>query len=335
MAVAVLSAVLALLSCDSEPSSPVAPAGQAVPERTGRDSVDAERAFEDLRDLVAIGPRTAGSPGAAAARELIRSRLVQAGWPVREHGFEAQPPTGPPVPMVNLIASLNPLGAVGSGSEKMQPGRILLGTHYDTKRIPGFVGANDGASGVAVLLEVARVLTRERPRRPVSLLFFDGEEAFGPSITVRDGLYGSRALAAEMRQSGELERVSAFLLVDMVGDRDLNLVRDLTSDPELYRELAEEARALGLSEVLESGVPLALVDDHSPFQDAGLERVLAFLDFQFGAREGQRSSPGPLWHTPGDDLSAVSAQSLNSVTRLVVRMIRRLDRPDAPTPAGR
>jgi Zn-dependent M28 family amino/carboxypeptidase len=324
--------VVAFLACDPEPSAEVA---SALPERVAGDSVDAERAFEDLRDLVAIGPRPAGSPGAAAARQLIRSRLVQAGWPVREHGFEAQPPTGPPVPMVNLIASLDPSDAGGTGSGQMQPGRILLGTHYDTKRIPGFVGANDGASGVAVVLEVARVLARERPRRPVRLLFFDGEEAFGPSITARDGLYGSRALAAEMRESGELERVSAFLLVDMVGDRDLNLVRDLTSDPELYRELAEVARGLGLSEVLESGVSLALVDDHSPFQEAGLERVLAFLDFQFGAREGPGSSPGPLWHTAGDDLSAVSAQSLNIVTRLVVGMIRRLDRPDAPTHAGR
>ncbi|MBW2280000.1 MAG: M28 family peptidase [Deltaproteobacteria bacterium] len=271
---------------------------------------DGERAYRDLVELVRIGPRPAGSPGAAAARELIGERLRQAGWRVDEHPLRVEV-DGQGIDMTNLIG-------VMPGE---RPGLVLIGTHYDTKRLPGFVGANDGASGVAVLLELARTLGDAPRPYTVWLVFFDGEEALGAGITANDGLFGSRALARQMQREGDLEKIRGFLLVDMVGDRDLGLTEDVGSTPALRQALVEEAARLGLEDVLGGG-SVALIDDHTPFQALGVEPVLALIDFRFGGD----SMPGPLWHTTGDDLSAVSAESLNSVGRLLVEVLRRVER---------
>ena len=273
---------------------------------------NAERAFADLRELVALGPRPSGSEGARRARELITSRLGQAGWPVREHSFQVEPPDGDPVAMVNLIAELP--GA--------RPGWILFGTHYDTKQIEGvrFVGANDGASGVALLLELARQLGPERRPYGVRLLFFDGEESFGPYITPEDGLYGSRALAEQMRRSGELARTHALILVDLVADADLGLEDDQNSSSQLRHLLQEVASDLGLEDAVAAGGSRAIIDDHVPFVENGLTEVLCLIDLRYG----DRTMPGPFWHTARDDLRAVSAESLNTVGTLVVEFYKRL-----------
>lgn len=275
---------------------------------------DGERSFLDLRDLVAIGPRPAGSPGAVLARDLIRQRLRQAGWPVRDQAFKIQPPRGSAIDGLNLIAS----------RRGRKPDLIILATHYDTKRIDGirFVGANDGASGAALLLELARGLGPEAGEFTLWLAFFDGEEAVGSTITPEDGLYGSRALAAEMARDGSLARVRAFLLVDMVADRDLNLMVDSSSTPELVELMTQEAARLGNAQLVDRSARLTLIDDHTPFIERGVGNVLALIDFQYGARQ----FPGPLWHSEQDDLTAVSAGSLNSVGRLVVQLLARLER---------
>ncbi len=272
---------------------------------------DGNRAWSDLVDLVRIGPRPAGSPGAAAARALISERLRQAGWRVDEHRLTAQV-GNERLDMVNLIAVL----------PGKRPELILLGTHYDTKRLPGFVGANDGASGAAVLIELARTLGDAPRPFTVWLVFFDGEEARGADITANDGLFGSRALAAQMQKQGDFERIRGFVLVDMVGDRDLHLTEDVTSSPELRRALLEEATRLGLADILRGGGQLALVDDHTPFQRLGADPVIALIDFEFGGSP----APGPLWHTLGDDLSASAASSLNSVGGLLVELLQRIER---------
>ena len=274
---------------------------------------DGERAFSDLRALVEIGERSAGSPGAAKTRALIRERLGQAGWLAEPHRFSARAEGQGVLTLENVLAK--------------RPGRseriILVGAHYDTKRIDGirFVGANDGASGVAVLLELARVLGPGPGEFPIWLVCFDGEEAFGGNISDWDGLYGSRALAAQMARDGSLERVGAFVLLDMVGDRDLDLVNDTGSSPRLRRFLREEAERMGVGEIVERGSRLHVVDDHVPFRERGVEDVLLLMDFQFGGRR----VPGPYWHTERDDLAAVSAESLNTVGRLTVLILERIE----------
>jgi len=289
----VLSLVIALLACD------------AAGSREPLGEIDAERAFADLRAQVEIGPRPAGSEGAARTRALISERLRQAGWTVEEHVFEAG---SPPVRMINLIGTQQ-----GSGPET-----VLLSAHYDTKNIPGirFLGANDGASGVALLLELARVLGPHPGRLTRKLLFFDGEEAFGESITVTDGLYGSTALAQRMYLDGSLRSVRALVNFDMIGDRDLNLAVDLRSSERLRRIVSEVDPTL-----VDASQQLALVDDHVAFIERGVPDVLGLIDFQFGAR----FAPGPRWHTEADDLSSVSADSLNRMGRLAIELLRRIE----------
>ena len=155
---------------------------------------------------------------------------------------------------------------------------------------------------------------------PLWLLFFDGEEAFGRDITEDDGLYGSRALADRMQRDGSLGAVHAFLVVDMVGDRDLNLTPDVNSAPWLATILVDEARRIS-PELIDERARVGLVDDHTPFREAGLEDTLALIDFQFGAR----TIPGPLWHAAGDDLDAVASESLNKTGRLLVEIVQRLE----------
>ena len=268
---------------------------------------DAQRAFEDLRAQVEIGPRPAGSDASERTREFIRTRLRQAGWPVEEHAFEAVTPQGTRVRMVNLIATR--AGA--------SPELLMLAAHYDTKSIPGvrFVGANDGASGVAVLLELARALPNSDAPLGVQLVFFDGEEAFGPRIGDGDGLYGSRALAERMQSEGALHRIHTLLLFDMVADRDLNLALDLHSSPERRALLQRLAGPL-----VDPAQSMRVVDDHVPFLERGVRETLLLIDFQYGSR----SSPGPLWHTAEDDLPGVSAESLNRVGGLAVELVRAL-----------
>ena len=172
-----------------------------------------------------------------------------------------------------------------------------------------------------VLLELARVFAAAELPLTTELVFADGEEAFGVSITEQDGLYGSTALAERMRADGSLAQVRSVILVDMVGDRDLNLVVDLGSSPLLRGIFAREAQALGLGGIVDERALMGVVDDHTPFQTRGVEHVLALIDFQFGARV----SPGPLWHTAGDDLAAVSPASLNAVGSVLVEAVRAIE----------
>jgi len=282
---------LALAGCGDR-SAPAVSAAAPV-------GFDGARAFRDLEALVRIGARTAGSNGAEQTRALIRERLRQAGWLVEAQTFRAAPPGGKPVAMANLVAQ-----------------------HFDTKSFADqtFVGANDGASGVAVLLELARATAGDQPPLPLQLAFVDGEEAFGPTIDADDGLYGSKALAKRMADDGELAKLRAVILVDMVGDRDLNLALDFGSSAELRDRFDAAATKLGVAPLIDTRQAMSVIDDHTPFEERGVREILALIDFQYGARV----SPGPRWHTSADDLSGVSADSLGRFGRVLVQMLRDL-----------
>lgn len=317
MALALFGLLLgASASCDDADSSGAAEQAQPV------QPFDGERAFRDLVEQVRLGPRHPGTPGSVAVRELIRSRLRQAGWSVRDHAFDAELPDGTRVEMLNLIADLPGGGRTGEGI-------ALLAAHYDTKHlpeVPGFVGANDGASGVAVLLELARTLPRRTRALGYRLVFFDGEEAFGPDIGPRDGLYGSRELAAQMKADGSLSDVRAFVLIDMVGDADLDLSWGAGSTPELLGPWIELARSRGVA----LAGPMGLIDDHVPFVESGVARVLSLIDFRYGGR----TSPGWRWHTRGDGLDGVSAASLNAFGGLLVEWLARVEPQLARSPGA-
>jgi glutaminyl-peptide cyclotransferase len=262
---------------------------------------DGARALRDVERLVGFGPRPPGSPALGQARAYMVGELRQAGWRVREHAFTAKTPRGP-IRMVDLIAEW----------PGRRPDAIAVGGHYDTKVFESFrfVGANDGGSSAGLLTELGRALAgRFRARPPVYthwLLFFDGEEA-QVEWSATDSLYGSRALVAALRASGELARLRALILADMIGDRDLAIRREAASTPWLTDLVWGVARRLGYARhFLDERQPVE--DDHSPFLDAGVAATL-LIDFDYGGQPGQNL----YWHTPEDTLDKLDAASLRVV----------------------
>lgn len=252
---------------------------------------------------MAFGPRPSGSSALAQARAYIVGELKQMGLQVREQAFTAQTPDGA-IRMVNVIGVL--------------PGRqrdvILLGGHYDTKYFPAFrfVGANDGGSSTALLLELARSLARARRDFTYWIVFFDGEEA-RREWSARDGIYGSRHMVAELRRTGELSRIRAVVVVDMVGDKALNIRREPASTPWLTDLIWGSARRLGYRAHFVDEA-LAVEDDHSPFLRAGVPATL-LIDFDYG----------PYWHTPEDTLDKVSPRSLGIVGEVLLDALPALE----------
>ena len=249
---------------------------------------DGAAAFRHLERLVAIGPRPAGSSGAARTRDYITAELRRAGVKVRVEAFEADTPDG-------RIKMANVVGVVTG----RRPEVILVGGHYDTKvfRDFRFVGANDGGSSAALLIELARVLAGRPREYTYWVVFFDGEEARG-AWTATDSLYGSRRMAADLARRGRLPR--AVIVADMIGDRDLGIRREASSTPWLTDLIWNSARRLGQGAHFLADAT-AVEDDHAPFLRAGVPAVL-LIDFDF-----------PPWHTAGDTLDKVSARSLQVV----------------------
>ena len=186
--------------------------GQAVPAVA---AFDQARAFADAEAMVGFGPRPLESDALEANRQYINEQLRAVGLEPQRDEFIAATPVGD-VQMANVIARVPP--REGAPAEP----RVVLASHFDTKLFSGleFVGANDGASSTAVLLEVARVLTEHPPGLPIDLVFFDGEEAV-VAWSDTDGTYGSRSLAARWEAAGQIESIGAMILLDMVGDKDL------------------------------------------------------------------------------------------------------------------
>ena len=192
---------------------------------------------------------------------------------------------------------------------------MVVGAHHDTVRaIPGFVGANDGAAGVAVLLELARVLPRPFPGPSITLAFFDAEEARPGRNFAVDGLRGSRQFVALASAGGgqgapPLDRIEAMYLLDLVGDCDLTIPREAASDARLYGRLRGPAF---------EGETAVVVDDHIPFIEAGVPAV-NLIDFVYGPGD----SPGAWWHTAEDSLDKVCPGSLDQVGRAVIGALTR------------
>jgi hypothetical protein len=261
--------------------------GSAAPAAGAR--FDADRAFRDLRAQVALGPRPAGSPASLLLAERLRAQIPGG-------RFESVPGG-----LRNVAGAL--------------PGRgkaILVGAHYDTKDIPGFVGANDGASGTATVLELARALRagRRACEREIRFVFFDGEESpSGSDDFLRDGVRGSRAYAGE-----HARELAAVVVVDFVGDKRLSIPREGSSNPALWRLLREGAERAGTIRAFPDRVGQTILDDHTPFQEAGV-RAIDLIDFTY-----------PYFHRTSDTLDKVSAASLDAAGEALVEMLRQLAR---------
>ena len=186
---------------------------------------------------------------------------------------------------------------------------VIVGAHYDTKDIPGFVGANDGASATAVVTELARTLKPRTVRPTVVFILFDGEESPRGTPDSQFLTYGLRGSKVAARTYAHAE---AMILLDLVGDRSLSIPREALSDARLWSRLRAAARRVGVARVFPARTRSAILDDHVPFAQAGVPAI-DVIDFEF-----------PCWHRLCDDMSAVSARSLDVVGETVLELLRRL-----------
>lgn len=266
------------------------------------------RAFEDLLHLVAFGPRPPGSKALQESRQWMIGQLRKAGCIVKQDRFVASTPIGQ-IPMTNLIAELP-----GKEPDKI----VIIAGHYDTKLEKNFrfVGANDGGSSAAFLLELARELRSTRHKLTYWLVFFDGEEAI-KRWSDTDSLYGSRHLAAKLTREGELSRIQAMILVDMIGDAHLDIDWDQNSTAWLNKLVFQEAARLGYSKYFLRQPAAMYDDDHIPFVNAGVSAV-DLLDLDYGPNNRY-------WHTAQDLPQHCSPSSLTIVGRVVRATLDALD----------
>lgn len=262
--------------------------------------VNSARAMKYVRDLVAFGRRAAGSEGMKRQQAYIRQQLK--GDQVEADSFSAQTPLGK-FELTNLIAKY--------------PGTtdqiIVVASHYDTNfPLKNYVGANDGASSSALLLELANHLRGAKRNGPsVWLVWFDGEEAF-KEWTDQDSLYGSKHLAAKWQADGTAKKIKAFLLLDMIGDADLNIDWDGNSTPWLRDTVLKAATELSVQSYFFAR-HTEIEDDHLPFAKIGVP-VMDIIDLDYGY-------DNVFHHTSEDTVDKLSANSLRIVGDVVLRTI--------------
>jgi Zn-dependent M28 family amino/carboxypeptidase len=275
---------------------------EAQPARAGAATpkVNAARAMQYTREVAAMGRRAVGSPGHKQVEAYIRSHLK--GDNVEEDVFTAQTPAGK-FEMRNFIAKY----------PGTKDGIIVIGGHYDTNYpLKNYVGANDGGSSTGLPLELANQLRGKKlDGYSVWLVWFDGEEAV-QNWTDTDSVYGSRHLANKWRQAGTLTKIKAFLLLDMIGDADLNVDRETNSTSWLQDMVYQAASKLGYQSYF-YGRSLPIEDDHLAFVQLGVPSV-DIIDMNYGPNDSYH-------HTPKDTIDKVSAKSLGIVGDTVLQTI--------------
>jgi Zn-dependent M28 family amino/carboxypeptidase len=282
-------AILTLAAC-------LAPGPAAAADFSGA------RALEWTRQAVAFGPRPPGSPAIRRLQDWLVTKLKGLRCEVIEDAFTAQAPKGP-VAMKNIIARFR--GTSGRA--------VVFSGHYDTKEFTDrrFVGADDGGSSTGFLLEMAHTLNGRARKDDVYLVWFDGEEAFG-EWSAADSLYGSRHLAARWAREGFLGRIRALINVDMIGDRNLDIMQELNGSAALRRLVWDRAEKLGYGKyfLAQGG---ATEDDHMPFVRMGVNAI-DLIDFN-----------KDYWHTARDTMDKLSAHSFEVVGVVLLDVLKQLE----------
>lgn len=265
-----------------------------------------ESALSYTRKIVAFGARPVGSEPHRQMERFIEAQLKLLGCKPESLTWTAQTPAGPK-PMKNILARIP--GTSGKA--------IAVSGHYDTKLMPGtsFVGANDAGSSAGILLELARVLTRQRGPDEIWLIWLDGEEAIRQEWSDEDSLYGSKWLAAKWAADGTAKKVRALINLDMIGDRDLNILRDLNSNAQLRELMWTAAREINYGQYF-TQTTTAVGDDHVPFGRIGIP-VLDVIDLEYGPANSW-------WHTDRDTVDKLSARSFQVVGEVLLRTIQKL-----------
>ncbi len=290
----VVAAALLLAGCGETGSSQKADTQMIWEEFSGAN------ALRHVQQMVDYGPRPPGSEALERTRVYIIDQLERVGWEVTRQSFTDETPRGP-MTFVNLIATF---------AAAKQPPSFILGSHYDTKFYSDihFLGANDGGSSNGVLVEMARVLAlRPELAAKVQLVFFDGEEAY-VSFTDTDGLYGSRHFAKQLVAEGKAKQFRGGIVFDMVGDKSLTITLPPDSPREIAAGIFAAADALNVRKHFTYS-PGDILDDHVPLNAIGIPTI-DLIDFDF-----------PAWHTPGDTMEQISAESLDIVGSVAARYL--------------
>ncbi len=304
--------------------APVATPRAPLPADSGpRPAFDSARAMQYVKEIVAFGPRPIGSANHKKVEDYLLAHLK--GDEVENDVFTADTPEGK-FPVHNIIAKF----------PGTKDGIIVIASHYDTNyplRNTSFVGANDGGSSSALLLEFANQLRgKARPGYSIWLVWDDAEEAIKPDGSgglqqempfEKDSLYGVTHLAEKWQADGTLKRIKAFLLADMVGDADLNIEHDSNSTQWLEDVVYEAASRLGYQSHFFART-MAVSDDHLPFLARGVPSA-DFIDFDYGYND-------VFWHTTQDTVDKLSPKSLEIVGSTMLETVRILDKMDPLPP---
>jgi len=327
-----LAGALVLIAChrDKEDTAPAPASNSSVaasapakeprkfPTDDGtRPAFDGDRAMQYVKEIVKFGPRPLASANHKKVEDYITSHLKDA--PVEHDVFTAETNIGK-FPVHNIVAKF----------PGQKDGILVIASHYDTNyplRDTRYVGANDGASSSALLLEIANQL-RGKPNDGYSvwLVWDDAEEAMKPDTEVdfmSDSLYGITHLAEKWQADGTLKKIKAFLLADMIGDSDLNIDRDSNSTPWLEDTVYEAATRLGYQSHFFSR-NAGMEDDHLPFMKRGVPSA-DLIDFSYGYNN-------VFWHSPQDTADKLSPKSLQIVGSVVLETIHILNKMEPLPP---
>jgi len=285
----------------TKPTEPAPPADQ-----TG--GFDGSKAFDHVAKIVSYGPRPPASDAIHQVQDYIISQAKGFGCEVDHDDFHASTPVGD-VAMKNIIVK-----APGTGQ-----GIILLLTHYDTlSSVKDFVGAEDSASSTGMMIEMARQLCSTKGPNSVWMAFLDGEEAFVDWNKDDDHTYGSRELAARMALSGDLKRVKAVILADMIGQYGLQIPKESSSTKWLADLVWKTGDRLGHKSIFVNREIGAISDDHDPFLSRGVSAV-DIIDLNDYSSEGY-------WHTPQDTLDKVSPLNVAIVGYVILESVGELQK---------
>ncbi len=259
-----------------------------------------ERYFQEI---IRLSPRPPESDIFRKFRAYLANTLKSFSLKAWEESFTADTPKGP-IGMANVVAE-----------KKGDTNRIIyLASHIDTKIIEGIKiqGANDSGSSTAALLELARVISKHKTKFTYRFVFFDGEESIGKNMNERDGLYGSREHVRRLKANNLILNVHAMILLDMIGDKNPIINRDLNSSPQLYSLFAVCCQRLGYTNLC-MGTESYMYDDHIPFLGAGIPSI-DLIDFDYGPNNS-------FWHTEKDTAENVSVKSIFKVVQVVACML--------------
>jgi glutaminyl-peptide cyclotransferase len=282
---------------------------------TLHDRYNAQQSFAYTAQIAAFGERMPGSPGHAKTEALIHQVLQKDGAVTKADDFTAKTPRGQ-VPVHNIIGKFN---VTADPNQKI----FILAGHYDTLFKPGFIGANDGASSTAILLAFADALAGQKTKMQIWLIWTDLEEAI-TAFTGDDGLYGSRHLAQSLASKKLAPRVLGFFLLDMIGDKDLGVAREVNSERWLQDFIAHAATQLGYSQYFFQ-YESSIIDDHVPFIQAGIPSV-DVVDARYGRMGPGLDGMGEFHHANTDTMDKISQHSLEIIGRTILLTIEQLDR---------